>query len=361
MQPTEWIQRHDIVTFRRRLGRWYRAHKRPLPWRDQTDPYRVWVSEVMLQQTTVATVAGCFDRFLKRFPTVADLAEADESEVLLAWQGLGYYRRARNLHKAAQTIVNDQGGAFPQGVEAIRALPGLGRYSANAVAALAFGTRLPILEANTIRLWTRLTAAEGDPARAPLNGQLWELAKRSLPTRGCANYNQALMDLGATVCRPRDPDCTACPVRAHCCAYQSNQVDRFPQTPARKTIESADHVCVVVRRSKQVLITQRPEIGPWAKLWEFPRCERQAGENWPAAARRVLCMVGCEPPKTLAERLTIKHTVMHYRVTLKCFEGRLQRKTRLTCERSRWVTVSDLQNYPFSTPQRKIVRSILDE
>ena len=201
-----------LRSFRRRLLAWFDQNARVLPWRRSRDPYAVWLSEIMLQQTQVATVIGYFDRFLARFPTIEALARADEHEVLRLWEGLGYYRRARQLHRAARIIVAEHGGRFPRDPSIVRRLPGIGRYTAGAILSIAFDAREPILEANTLRLLSRLLCYDGDP-RSP-DGQrlLWAMAEALLPRRGSGRLNQALMELGSEVCTARSPRCEQCPV-----------------------------------------------------------------------------------------------------------------------------------------------------
>ena len=210
---------------RRRLVAWYATNARELPWRRSSDPYRIWVSEIMLQQTQVATVKPYFDRFLDAFPTVEALAAADEHQVLRLWEGLGYYRRARQLHRAAQQIVAEHGGQFPRDRETVRQLPGIGRYTAGAILSMAFDAREPILEANTVRLWSRLLAYRGDATSAAGSRLLWGAAEAILPRTGSGTLNQSLMELGSTVCLPKAPRCDACPV-AMLCQARAAGLDR---------------------------------------------------------------------------------------------------------------------------------------
>ena len=318
----------------------------------------------MLQQTQVATVVTGYERFLCRFPTVTCLAQAEESEVLRAWQGLGYYRRARNLHRAAQRVVTEHGGVFPRDPASLVRLPGIGRYTANAIACFAFGQPVPILEANTIRLWTRVCAAEGDPNRSSLSGQLWQLAEQVLPRRRVADFNQALMDLGALVCTPRQPACTACPIRSQCQATAAGMQERFPQTSGKPRTVDVDHVTVVLRAGERVLLTQRPDDGRWAGLWEFPRVERDGSETWQSAARRAIRSATGRSFRLGPERLTLRHGIMHYRVRLKCFDARLVGRVvdrdghNGNNDCCRWVRVEELSQMPMSSPQRRIAQTL---
>jgi A/G-specific adenine glycosylase len=222
---------------RARLLTWYDAHRRGLPWRAErgarADPYRVWISEIMLQQTTVAAVVPYFERFLARFPTVGELADASEDEVLRQWEGLGYYSRARNIHKTAKLIVAERRGRFPDEVEQLIRLPGIGRYTAGAIASFAFDRPAPIVEANTLRLYCRLTGYAGDPRSAAGQRLLWEFAERVLPRRSPGRFNHALMELGATHCTPAEPDCPRCPVRSCCRAFAEGSQASIPRPASR--------------------------------------------------------------------------------------------------------------------------------
>ncbi|HMO86197.1 MAG TPA: A/G-specific adenine glycosylase, partial [Lacipirellulaceae bacterium] len=215
--------------FRSRLLAWYGQHARNLPWRRSRDPYRVWVSEIMLQQTTVAAVKPYFERFVAALPNVAALAAADEQQVLRLWEGLGYYRRARGLHAAARHIVQQWGGQFPRDVAALMTLPGVGRYTAGAVASIAFDVRAPILEANTIRLLARILGYDGDPAKAAGQRLLWHAAEQLLPQRDVAQFNQALMELGSLICTPTQPRCDECPAASWCAARAAGRQDQIPR------------------------------------------------------------------------------------------------------------------------------------
>lgn len=356
-----WLDKIDADRFRKEVIAWYRRHGRVLPWRNCADPYRVWVSEIMLQQTQVATVLGYFDRFVARFPTVVDLAAADEAEVLHYWQGLGYYRRARNLHQAAKKVVQEFDGCVPTEPQELRKLPGLGRYTANAIATFSSDQRLPILEANTIRLWTRLLAAPGDPTKGTLNRRLWNLSEEVLPKNGCADFNQALMDLGSEVCTARNPDCSKCPLEEFCSAKEQDRATEFPQLPKRPTIVNVDHVAIVVRHRDHVLVRQRPDAGRWASLWEFPTCERDKSETWEQAAQRAIDLaVQTKETLAIAEHLVFKHGIMHFRVTLRCFKTTLRTKLTSLRPRSRWTPLDELERLAFSSPQRRIAYSLLE-
>jgi A/G-specific adenine glycosylase len=365
MQPIQWLRAVQPTRVQQSILRWYRKHGRSLPWRDNPDPYQVWLSEIMLQQTQVATVLGYFTRFLERFPTIAALAQAPEADVLHAWQGLGYYGRARRLHAAARAIVEGNQGQFPRDLAEIQKLPGLGRYTSQAIASFAFGQPVGVLEANTIRLWTRVCAADGDPAKSPLHGELWQLADQITPKSNAADFNQAVMDLGSMICTPRAPQCGQCPLADVCLANAQGATDQYPQLAAKRAIQAVDHASAVLRVGKRVLITQRPPDGVWANLWEFPRVERFAHEPWEGAALRALADATKTPAAIVGERLMLKHGIMHYSVRLKCFDARpasgsIRASTleRALAPRARWAAIQELEDYPFSSPQRRIARTL---
>lgn len=264
----------NAPSLRRRLLAWYDRHgRKALPWQRSRDPYRIWVSEIMLQQTQVATVIPYYERFLKRFPDIQTLARAKLDSVLHHWTGLGYYARARNLKKAAQTILREHDGRFPRDIEAVSELPGIGRSTAGAILAFSFGQRHPILDGNVKRVLTRLHAIDTPVAQRETEATLWNLADRYTPQTRIAEYTQAIMDLGATLCRPRKPDCPACPLQDDCAAYAFGEPEKFPVRGARKTLPIKQVAMLMIRNPRgHVLLTQRPPVGIWGGLWGFPEC-----------------------------------------------------------------------------------------
>lgn len=363
LSVSQWLRRIDRAKFRQAIVHWYRRKGRKLPWRRTTDPYRIWVSEIMLQQTTVATVRERYDSFLERFPSIEILAKATREDVLHAWQGLGYYRRARLLHQAAQVVVATMNGRFPQEPAELQRLPGLGRYTAAALASFAFDARAPILEANTLRLWTRLTASSGDPKRAPLNDQLWTLAETMLPARTSRDFNNALMDLGALVCVPKMPRCGDCPVQRFCQAFDDDVVSLLPQLKPRPEKESVRHLAALIIKGKKVLITQRGGDQTWAGMWELPRVERSPGESVRAAAARAAAIALVAPTAdqwNIGRRLaTVRHGIMNHNVTLDCYPAATSEPLRLQPS-SRWANAADLARLPMSSPQRTLLQQLGD-
>ncbi len=313
----------------RAIGRallgWYGKHKRDLPWRRSLDPYAVWVSEMMLQQTQVATVIPYFERWMTRFPDVAALARADEGDVLHAWQGLGYYSRARNLKRAAEEIVKLHAGRVPDSVLDLRALPGIGPYSAGAIASIAYGRAEPLVDGNVVRVLARLFARRGDPTRAPLKTQLWDIARTLVPNEAPGDFNQALMELGATVCTPRNARCDACPLAAHCAAKAQDLVDILPELPMREKPTQVHMVAGVVLRAQRALVLKLAADAPrWAGMWLFPNTEVARPETPEAAVQRAIASSVGLRGKPTGIVCVVRHTVTRFRITLDAY--------RVTCD-----------------------------
>lgn len=268
--------------FARRLLAWYDAHgRKTLPWKKRRDPYRIWVSEIMLQQTQVTTVIPYYEKFLARFPDVATLARAPLNTVLHRWTGLGYYARARNLHRAARTVVADHGGKFPRDLETAQALPGIGRSTAGAILALSFGARHPILDGNVRRVLSRYHAIAAPAQQRATELKLWELAGRHTPHVRVADYTQAIMDLGATLCTRTTPDCPRCPVRRGCAARKRGNPADFPARTARRPVPVRQATFLMLRDGRgRVLLVQRPPAGIWGGLWSFPEIDSENIQDW---------------------------------------------------------------------------------
>jgi A/G-specific adenine glycosylase len=348
-----------------KLLAWFDESARDLPWRRTRDLYAIWVSEVMLQQTQVATVIPYFEQFLDRFPTAGDLAAADEQDVLRLWEGLGYYRRARQLHAAARRIATEHSGQFPQTFDDVRALPGIGRYTAGAILSIGLDQRLPILEANSIRVLSRMTGFTGDVTSTAGQKHLWSVAEAVLPAKRCGAFNQALMELGSEVCRPKAPECGSCPVRSLCAAHRQGMVEQIPRAPAKTVYEEVTEVAVIVRDRGRVLLRHCQPGERWAGLWDFPRFAARAG------AVQNGCLSGQIAdylrPLTgraiagLSHLTTLKHGVTRFRITLHCYEAKLavaaQRRTKPP-PHVRWVRPVELAEYPLCVTGRKISRLI---
>jgi A/G-specific adenine glycosylase len=269
--------------FQQRLLAWFDEHGRhDLPWQRDRTPYRVWVSEIMLQQTQVATVIPYFERFMARFPDVQTLAAAEQDEVLHLWTGLGYYARGRNLHSAARAVVDEHGGEFPLALEALSALPGIGRSTAGAIIAQSSGRRAVILDGNVKRSLSRLHAVEGWPGRPAVARRLWALAEHYTPHERLVDYTQAMMDLGATLCRRGTPECVRCPFRDVCVAHARGEERRFPEPKPKKALPTRATRMLLLRDARgRVLLEQRPASGLWGGLWSLPQFDDHTGlQDW---------------------------------------------------------------------------------
>jgi len=355
--PSERTRSDKSAT--RLLLSWYARHARDLPWRRTTDPFAIWVSEVMLQQTQVTTVVPFFQRFMQAFPNVKALAEADEADVLRLWEGLGYYRRARALHLAARLIMSEHDGILPRDAELLGRLPGLGRYTVNAVLSQAFDDRLPILEANSRRVLCRLLAIEEDPSRADVQKLLWDAAERWLPPRGAGRFNQALMEIGALVCKPAGPLCRECPLTEHCRAFRLGRQNDIPRRPTGPRIEEVREVALVIRKRRALLVVQRSAGGRWAGLWEFPHVPLLGEETHHDAAARLQESLGIKG-EVLTELATICHAVTRFRITMVCLEARHRSGTVCadSYAQARWVSAEELAELPLSSPQRRLAKML---
>ena len=311
------------------MERWYESARRDLPWRQTRDPYRIWVSEIMLQQTRVAAALPYFERFLARFPDAAALAAAAEEEVLAQWAGLGYYSRARNLHRAAKTVAAE---GFPRSYAAILELPGIGGYTAAAIASIAFGLPHAVLDGNVVRVLARLAAERGAVSSAAAGERLRAMADRLLDRKMPGDYNQALMELGATVCLPRGPKCAACPVARMCEARRQGLEDRLPVKAAKtRTVAIARELLVIRRRGRCLLWQRPPDAGRMAGFWELPDADQVPG------AKKV---------ETLGR---VRHTIVNHRYVVTVIAAEVRRAPRGLV----WVADAELSGMPLSTLARK--------
>ena len=348
----------------RRLLDWYARNARDLPWRKTTDPYAIWISEVMLQQTQVKTVIPYWQRWMKRFPTINALARSESDTVLKCWEGLGYYRRARDLHQAARTLVVQHSGAFPCNPREVLALPGIGRYTAGAICSIAFNLPEPILDGNVVRVLTRVFGIDGDPRAVDTEKRLWEIATRLVqhaaifptPTeRACGSFNQALMELGATTCKPREPRCPDCPIRKHCFAYKQDRVARLPRIAARPTTLSRRLAAFVVTRTGRFLVRRRPAGKINGHLWEFPNIETGGYEPDVAELARRCLGFHVRAVKPLG---SIRHTITRYRIRLDVFRGVANGPCPPGGQDLRWCTLRQMNDLAFPSAHRRIVRTI---
>lgn len=365
---------------RRKLKVWYGHSARVLPWRETQDPYRIWISEIMLQQTTVAAVVPYYERFFRSFPTLEALANAPEDDVLKLWEGLGYYSRARNIWKAAKHIWTTHGGEFPKSVSELQELPGIGRYTAGAIVSFAYDEPAPILEANTQRVYSRLIGLLEDPTTAKGQRILWQFAADILPRKNPGQMNQALMELGATICTPKNPACHECPVSRECQAFNLGKQSEIPlpkpQTPVTDVLEAS----IAVRREDAVLLRRRPQGERWAGLWDFPRFELEESEVTLSAgvSKRKGKLLQPDLVPSAQERLEerihhltgiqadvgqlateIRHGVTRFRIHLLCYLGSYRAGRPINEESIRFVSLSDLAEYPLSKTGRRFADWLL--
>ena len=348
--------------FRRTLLSWYDATGRDLPWRRTPDPYAIWISEIMLQQTQVKTVIPYYQRWLEMFPSVQDLARADLQMVLKLWQGLGYYARARNIHKAAQVVVAEYDGTFPRTLTEALALPGIGRTTAGGILSAAFNQPLSILDGNVKRILVRLVALQAVPKKHLK--ALWWLSDELLDPVSPRDFNQAIMDLGATVCLPRNPNCEACPWSDHCLAYRLNVQTKLPMTENRTPIpHKVIGVAVIKNDQGELLIDRRRPDGLLGGMWEFPGGKVEPGESIEACIEREIQEELAIAIRVGPHLTTVDHAYSHFRVTLHVHwcdyvSGEPQ---PLECDEIRWVKPEDLNDYPFPKANEHIINAILNQ
>jgi A/G-specific adenine glycosylase len=334
---------------------WYDRNRRDLPWRHTRDAYRIWLSEVMLQQTTVKTVAPYFETFLARFPTLADLAAAREEDVLAAWSGLGYYHRARNLRCGARHVVERHGGRFPKTLEAALAVPGVGLYTASAVLSIAYRQPLPVVDGNVRRVLARLFALRGKEWRrdAPYYNLAEELLDRDRP----GDWNQSLMELGATVCTPRTPGCAACPLRASCRALADGVVHELPEGRARRARVDVTVAAALIEEQGRVLLVRREEGRLLGRMWEVPQTSLES-RGLRDLARELRDLYGLDvAPGRLAVRA--RHAITFRRIRLEGYRASLRRAPPADPDRYAWVRPDELGALPVSSMTRKLVRGLL--
>lgn len=337
---------------------WFSANKRAMPWRSNRTPYRVWISELMLQQTRVDQVIPYFNRFMKRFPSLKSLAEAPQEEVLKQWEGLGYYSRARNLHKAAQLIVSEHNGRFPKTEEEILKLPGVGSYTTAAIGSLAFNLDLAVLDGNVIRVISRLHAYTKDTRTTPAKKELQQWANTLLVKGEAGNFNEAMMELGATICLPKNPNCEACPLTSKCLARVSGRPTDYPvKAPKKKVPHIVVGAAVVTNRKGEVLIAQRRNEDMLGGLWEFPGGKQETGETIQQCIARELneeLGINIEVQDYLT---TVKHAYSHFTMEMHTYfaEVKSGAPRPIECQAYQWLKISDLRKVPYSKADLYII------
>jgi A/G-specific adenine glycosylase len=352
----------DKDSFRSDLLAWYDLNKRDLPWRATNDPYKIWLSEIMLQQTRVDQATPYYHRFVQHFPTVHDLAAAEQQEVLKVWEGLGYYSRARNLHQAAKTVVEEFGGELPGNWEDIKKLKGIGPYTAAAVLSIAFEQPHAVVDGNVIRVLARYYGIEEDIRKSGTKNLIQEYADELISEERPGDFNQAVMELGATVCTPASPDCTACPLSSHCRAYAMVKTDVIPyKSPSGKKPHHQIGVGIIQDEQGNVLIAHRPEDVMLGGLWEFPGGKQQDGETIEETVRRELQEELGVVVRIVRPFMKLDHAYSHFKITLHAYLCRLEsgdprpRKS----QQIKWVPVVELDRYPFPKANRSLTRKLM--
>ncbi len=350
------LEARERQGIRRALLAWFRRNARDLPWRRTRNPYRIWLSEILLQQTRIETALPYYRRFLKAFPSIRALASAGEDEVLKAWEGLGYYSRARNMHRAAKIIVGERGGRLPKTAQAWRELPGVGRYTAGAIASIAFGEREPALDGNTKRVLARLFHVTDPIDRAATVNTLWGLAEALVPPGDPGGFNQALMELGARVCTPTGPRCGACPIRRYCEAHQLGRQGEVPVRRARRPVPHHEIVAAAICKKGRYLLGRRPSGGMLGGLWEFPGGKVGSGETHEQALEREV-----EEELGIKVRVgdhlaSVKHGYSHFTITLHLYrcEHAEGRPRAIFHDAVKWVPLSHFDRYAFHAANRKL-------
>ena len=339
----------------KRLIRWFEKNGRDLPWRKTKDPYSIWVSEIMLQQTQVSTVIPYYQKFLKSFPTVRHLAKTNLSKVLKVWEGLGYYSRARNLHRASQIVLNHFRGKVPDTLKDLVSLPGIGRSTAGAILSFVYNKEAPILDGNAKRVLSRLFAISGDSKEKKMDQQLWRLSESLIPKGHANSFNQALMDLGAMICTPKDPQCPTCPLRNLCKGYLSGKPESYPPRTIKKTIPHITAVSIVIEKDKKLLLNQRPPRGLLGGLWEFPNWEIEEKRRLRPRLRNYI-------KKEMGMNVKVKESVGTFQQTYSHFKLTLHVSYCQTINgegKGRWVPIQNLHLFPMSRIHRKIADTVL--
>ena len=334
-----------------RLLSWYGKEGRTLPWRENRDPYRIWLSEIMLQQTTVMAVIPYYERFLRRFPTIASLAAASLDDVISLWAGLGYYSRARNLHRAAQKIVTEH-ASFPDTLEGLLALPGIGRSTAGAILSIAFDKPAPILDGNVRRVLVRIFAWQEDPRSSRAEKQLWQWAEALTPDEHPHEYAQAIMDLGATVCVPRTPLCESCPLRELCQAFKQGCATQLPVARKQRKLPVRQQVALLVKGSDDYLLRQRPTEGFLGGLWEFPVVEVSPEQDHRQAAECLLADLGLTGE--LCEAGAVRHAYSHFKLDLTVFKVGIEKRASVAeAGEYAWCSEGELKRLPLHGAHKK--------
>ena len=336
---------------------WFGKNARDLPWRRTQDPYAVWISEIMLQQTQVKTVIPYWNRWMQELPSIEAAAKVSSDKLHKLWEGLGYYTRVRNLQKAAQVIVEKHGGRFPDKFEEVLALPGIGRYTAGAICSIAFNQPTPLLDGNVMRVFARIFCIAEDPKDKETNARLWKLAeelvecaaKKSPPA--CSHLNQSLMELGALICTPRNPQCTICPIRKLCVAFRENRVEELPNLGRRMAVTRRHFVAVAMEHDGRFLVRQRPAGVINGHLWEFPNVELLNGDDTNMALKQFGVI-----PAQARPLCVVKHSITRYRITLTALAANLKKESKVI--EGTWKTPAQMHSLAFTSAHKKILKAL---
>lgn len=345
---------HQLLT-------WFDLHRREMPWRSNPLPYWVWVSEIMLQQTQVATVIPYFNRFIELFPTVEALASADQQAVLKAWEGLGYYSRARNIHKAAKLILSEYNGQLPDSYEGLQQIPGIGPYVGAAIASIAFSKAVPVVDGNVLRVFSRFWGIETDISKPLARTDIFNRLSPIIKSETASEFNQSIMELGALVCTPKSPSCLECPLSTECVAYLTNRVSELPVKQKKSPVPHFEIAVAVIWKDGQVLISKRKPNQLLGGLWEFPGGKRDANECLEeTATREVKEETGLDI--TVGEPIiTVDHAYTHFKIKLTAFSCNYNNGIAVpkACEEVRWVLPEELETFPFPKANKRVIEAIM--
>ncbi|PIZ73667.1 A/G-specific adenine glycosylase [Candidatus Peregrinibacteria bacterium CG_4_10_14_0_2_um_filter_43_11] len=349
----------DIIAIRRNLLNWFEISQRDLPWRRTYNPYHVWISEIMLQQTQVKTMVPYFERWMTTLPTITSVAEADEQVLLKLWEGLGYYSRVRNIQKAARMIVNEFNGQFPSNHSDILHLPGVGKYTAGAIASIAFNQVYPVVDVNVIRVIARLLNFDGNTKESKNIERMWKRAGELLPSDS-RNFNQAMMELGALICKPKNPSCSFCPVQKFCSSFKAGTMNDLPHRGEKKKITSLQIAVAVIRKDNKVFIQKRPSRGLMGGLWEFPGGKIEKGESAKKALSREIQEELSVTIKNIHPIIKIKHAYTCFKVDLHCFSADYDAGSiKLnSATQGKWVEFEKLSEYPFPAANVRLIQQL---
>ncbi|MBA4495466.1 A/G-specific adenine glycosylase [Paenactinomyces guangxiensis] len=347
-----------VEVIQRELLDWYREHRRDLPWRKDKDPYRIWVSEIMLQQTRVDTVIPYYERFLNQFPTLNDLANATDDQVIKAWEGLGYYSRARNLHSAVKEVAANYGGKVPDELKTISKLKGIGLYTAGAILSIAYDKKAPAVDGNVMRVFSRLFAIPDDIARQSTRKKMELIAEHLIPAHAPGDFNQALMELGAMICTPQSPHCLFCPVQTVCHAFHEGLQDELPRKKKAKPPVQVNVLFAWFLQGDKVLIEKRPDTGLLAGMWALPTVEQQAGES-PLRTMEKFCDKKTIPATNYIVKSQLEHIFSHLHWKIVLVQAEVTDSTFPLPEGWEWSELDDLHTKAFANVYRKALKNLL--